>query len=193
MGFKVSVTFLINTAARVSCFCGVFFTFHNNSAKIALLLTKNETITVTRICRKYLSIVALILVSLFLLDASVYTHEDLCIIEQTMSDAEIEAEDCDLDEDSDFTCLDADGVSCLPKSISLFFSIGKTQSENKCSAALRLGQVRRYAPRNNMADSHNYIILKSIKDGADFGSRHLFLCNSIFIHSHYSLTKSFKQ
>jgi len=44
-----------------------------------------------------------------------------------------------------------------------------------------------------MADSHNYIILKSIKDGADFGSRHLFLCNSIFIHSHYSLTKSFKQ
>jgi hypothetical protein len=148
---------------------------------------------VTRICRKYLSIVALILVSLFLLDASVYAHEDLCVIEQTVSNASIDAEDGDLDEDSDFTFGNTNVVSCQPKSISLFFSIGKTQSENKCSDELRLGQVRRYAPRNNVVDSHNYIILKSIKDGADFGSRHLFLCNSIFIYSHYSLTKSFKQ
>ena len=142
-----------------------------------------------RICRKYLSIVALILASLFILDASVYAHEDLCVIEQTLSNDTIDADDCDLDEDSDFSCGNANVISCLPNSFSLFVAIGETQSENKCSVALRLGQVRRYVPRNNMADGHNYIILKSIKDGADFASRHLFLCNDLLNNSLYLLTK----
>ena len=144
--------------------------------------------------RKYLSIVVLILVNLFLLDASVYAREDLCVVAQALTNSSIDdAEDCDLDEDSDFTCRYADAESCLPSSIFLPITIGKTQSENKCSAALRLGQVRRYAPKKSMTDSHHYIILKPIKDGTNLGSHHLFLCNCLLNYLFYSPTKIFKQ
>ena len=61
-------------------------------------------------------------------------------------------------------------------------TLGAKQDENLCSAALRLGQVRRYAPRKNLADSHNYIITKNIKDGADYGSDRLFLSHNSIIY-----------
>ena len=133
--------------------------------------------------RKYVSVVALILMGLFLLDLTFTDQEDLYVMEQTeiLSNLSFDGDEFDEDEDSVFVL---DGPSDGFQSRCDLFpvtTIGEEQNENMCSAALRLGQVRRYAPRKSLADSHNYIITKKIKDGADFGSDHLFLSDkSIF-------------
>ena len=127
--------------------------------------------------RKYVSVVALILMGLFLLDLTFTDQEDLYVMEQTeiQSSMSFDGDEFDEDEDSEFLLNSpSEGFQCRCD----FFpvtSLGEEQNKNMCSAALRLGQVRRYAPRKNLADSHNYIITKNIKDGADFGSNHLFL------------------
>ena len=114
---------------------------------------------------------------LFLLDLTFTDQEDLYVMEQTeiLSNLSFDGDEFDEDEDSVFVL---DGSSDGIQSRCDFFpvtTIGEEQNENMCSAALRLGQVRRYAPRKNLADTHNYIITKNIKDGAGFGSDHLFL------------------
>ncbi len=126
--------------------------------------------------RKYVSVVVLILMGLFLLDLTCTDQEDLCVIEQTeiQSSMSFDGDEFDDDEDSDFVLNgSSEGLQCR---CDLFpvTTIGEEQNENMCSATLRLGQVRRYAPRKNLADSHNYIITKNIKDGANYGSDHLF-------------------
>ena len=133
--------------------------------------------------RKYVSVVALILMGLFLLDLTFTDQEDLYVMEQTeiQSSMSFDGDEFDDDEDSDFVLNGpSDGLQCR---CDLFpvTTIGEEQNENLCSAALRLGQVRRYAPRKNLADSHNYIITKNIKDGANYGSDHLFLSHNSFI------------
>lgn len=126
--------------------------------------------------RKYVSVVALILMGLFLLDLTCTAQENLYVMGQTEILSNMSFDDeFDDDEDSDFVLNgSSDGLQCQ---CDLFpvTTIGEEQNENRCSAALRLGQVRRYAPRKNLANSHNYIVTKNIKDGADFGSDHLFL------------------
>ena len=134
--------------------------------------------------RKYVSVVALILMGLFLLDLTSTAKEDLYVMEQTeiLSTMSFDGDEFDDDEDSDFVLNGpSDGLQCR---CDLFpvTTIGEEQNENMCSAALRLGQVRRYAPRKNSADSHNYIIMKNIKDGVDFGSDHLFLSHNSIIY-----------
>jgi hypothetical protein len=134
--------------------------------------------------RKYVSVVALILMGLFLLDLTNTAQEDLYIMEQTeiLSNMSFDGDEFDDDEDSDFVLNgSSDGLQCR---CDLFpvTTIGEEQNENLCSAALRLGQVRRYAPRKSLADSHNHIITKNIKDGADFGSDHLFLSHNSIIY-----------
>lgn len=127
--------------------------------------------------RKYVSVVALILMGLFLLDLTFTNQEDLYVMEQTeiLSNMSFDGDEFDEDEDSEFLLNNpSDGLQCQCD-FGPVASLGEEQNENLCSAALRLGQVRRYAPRKNLADSHNYIITKNIKDGADFGSDHLFL------------------
>ena len=127
--------------------------------------------------RKYVSVVALILMGLFLLDLTCTDQEDLYVMEQTeiLSNMSFDDDVFDDDEDSDFVLNGpSDGLQCRCDFCPVT-SLGEEQNENLCSAALRLGQVRRYAPRKSLADSHNYIITKNIKDGADFGSDHLFL------------------
>ena len=133
--------------------------------------------------RKYVSVVALILMGLFLLDLTFTDQEDLYVMEQTeiQSSMSFDGDEFDDDEDSDFVLNGpSDGLQCR---CDLFpvTTIGEEQNENMCSAALRLGQVRRYAPRKNLADSHNYIITKNIEDGADYGSDRLFLSHNSFI------------
>ena len=133
--------------------------------------------------RKYVSVVAIILMGLFLLDLTNTDKEDLYVMEQTeiQSTMSLEGDEFDDDEDSDFVLNGpSDGLQCR---CDLFpvTTIGEEQNENLCSAALRLGQVRRYAPRKNLADSHNYIVTKNMKDGADYGSDHLFLSHNSFI------------
>ena len=134
--------------------------------------------------RKYVSVVALILMSLFLLDLTCTAQVDMFVMEQTeiQSSMSFDGDEFDDDEDSDFVLNGpSDGLQCR---CDLFpvTTIGEEQNENLCSAALRLGQVRRYAPRKNLADSHNYIITKNIKDGADYGSDRLFLSHNSIIY-----------
>ena len=127
--------------------------------------------------RKYVSVVALILMGLFLLDLTCTDQEDLYVVEQTeiQSSMSFDGDEFDEDEDSEFLLNSpSDGLQCQCD-FGPVASIGEEQNENLCSAALRLGQVRRYAPRKSLADSHNYIITKNKRDGANFGSDHLFL------------------
>ena len=127
--------------------------------------------------RKYVSVVALILMGLFLLDLTCTAQEDIFVMEQTeiLSNMSFDGDEFDEDEDSEF--LLNNPLEGLQSRCELcpILTLGEEQNENLCSAALRLGQVRRYAPRKSMVDSHNYIITRNIKDGADFGSDHLFL------------------
>ena len=133
--------------------------------------------------RKYVSVVALILMGLFLLDLTCTAQEDMFVMEQTeiQSSMSFDGDEFDDDEDSEFLLNSpSDGLQCRCELFPVS-TIGEEQNENMCSAALRLGQVRRYAPRKSLADSHNYIITKNTKDGADFGSDHLFLSHNSFI------------
>ena len=127
--------------------------------------------------RKYVSVVALILMGLFLLDLTCTDQEDLYVMEQTeiLSNMSFDGDEFDEDEDSDFVLNGPSEALQCRCDFCPVTSIGEEQNENLCSASLRLGQVRRYAPRKNLAESHNYIITKNIKDGADVGSDHLFL------------------
>ena len=134
--------------------------------------------------RKYVSVVTLILMGLFLLDLTCTAQEDIFVMEQTeiLSSMSFDGDEFDDDEDSAFVLNGpSDGLQCRCELFPVT-TIGEEQNENMCSAALRLGQVRRYAPRKNLADSHNYIITRNIKDGADFGSDHLFLSHNSFIY-----------
>ena len=134
--------------------------------------------------RKYVSVVALILMGLFLLDLTSTAQEDIFVMEQTeiLSSMSFDGDEFDDDEDSAFVLNGpSDGLQCRCDFCPVT-SLGEEQNENLCSAALRLGQVRRYAPRKSLADSHNYIITKNIKDGADYGSDHLFLSHNSIIY-----------
>ena len=133
--------------------------------------------------RKYVSVVALILMGLFLLDLTCTAQEDLYVMEQTeiLSNMSFDGDEYDEDEDSAFVLNGpSDGLQCRCDFCPVT-SLGKEQNENLCSAALRLGQVRRYAPRKSLADSHYSNITKYIKDGLDYGSDHLFLSHNSFI------------
>jgi hypothetical protein len=134
--------------------------------------------------RKYVSVVALILMGLFLLDLTSTAQEDIFVMEQTeiLSNMSFDGDEFDDDEDSDFVLNGpSDGLQCQCDFYPVT-SLGEEQNENMCSAALRLGQVRRYAPRKSLADSHNYIITKNIKDGVDYGSDRLFLSHNSIIY-----------
>ena len=127
--------------------------------------------------RKYISVIALILMGLFLLDLTCTAQEDIFVMEQTeiLSNMSFDDDVFDEDEDSDFVLNSpSESLQCRFELFPIL-TLGEEQNENLCSAALRLGQVRRYAPRKSLAYSHNYIVTKNIKDGADFGSGHLFL------------------
>ena len=134
--------------------------------------------------RKYVSVVALILMGLFLLDLTCTAQEDMYVMEQTEIQASMsfDGDEFDDDEDSEFLLNSPSEGFQSRCELCPILTLGAKQDENLCSAALRLGQVRRYAPRKNLADSHNYIIAKNIKDGADYGSDHLFLSHNSFIY-----------
>ena len=134
--------------------------------------------------RKYVSVITLILMGLFLLDLTCTAQEDIFVMEQTeiQSSVSFDGDEFDDDEDSAFVLNgSSDDLQCRCD-LFLVTTIGEEQNENMCSAALRLGQVRRYAPRKNLADSHNYIITKNIRDGANYGSDHLFLSHNSIIY-----------
>ena len=132
--------------------------------------------------QKYVSIVALILMGMLLLDVTTTTQEDMYIMEQTEILSSIDGDEFDEDEDSEFLLNSPSEGFQNRCELCPILTLGAKQDENLCSAALRLGQVRRYAPRKSLADSHNYIVTKNIKDGADYGSDHLFLSHNSIIY-----------
>ena len=134
--------------------------------------------------RKYVSVVALILMGLFLLDLTNTAQEDVIVMEQTeiLSNMSFDGDEFDEDEDSEFLLNSPSEGFQSRFELCPILTLGAKQDENLCSAALRLGQVRRYAPRKNLADSHNYVITKNIKDGADYGSDRLFLSHNSIIY-----------
>ena len=127
--------------------------------------------------RKYVSVVALLLMGLFLLDLTSTAQEDLYVMGQTeiLSNMSFDGDEFDEDEDSEFLLNSPSEGFQSRCELCPILTLGDEQNENLCSAALRLGQVRRYAPRKSQAYSHNSIVMKNSKDGADFGSNHLFL------------------
>ena len=127
--------------------------------------------------RKYVSVVALILMGLFLLDLTSTAQEDLYVMEQTeiLSNTSFDGDEFDEDENSEFLLNSPSEGFQSRCELCPILTLGDEQNENLCSAALRLGQVRRYAPRKSQAYSHNSIVVKNSKDGTDFGSNHLFL------------------
>jgi hypothetical protein len=121
---------------------------------------------------------------LFLLDLTNTAQEDVIVMEQTeiLSNMSFDGDEFDEDEDSEFLLNSPSEGFQSRCELCPILTLGAKQDENLCSAALRLGQVRRYAPRKNLADSHNYIITKNIKDGANYGSDHLFLSHNSIIY-----------
>ena len=99
--------------------------------------------------RKYVSVVALILMGLFLLDLTSTAQEDLYVMEQTeiLSNTSFDGDEFEGDQDSVFV-LDgpSNGLQCRCD-LCPVITIGEEQNENLCSAALRLGQVRRVTPQ----------------------------------------------
>ena len=153
---------------------------NNNSSTYPLLLSTN----MIDFFRKYVSVVALILMGLFLLDLTSTAQEDLYVMEQTeiLSNMSFDGDEFDEDEDSEFLLNSPSEGFQSRCELCPILTLGDEQNENLCSAALRLGQVRRYAPRKSQAYSHNYIVMKNSKDGADFGSDHLFLSHNSIYH-----------
>ena len=140
--------------------------------------------TMIEFFRKYVSVVALILMGLFFLDLTCTAQEDIFVMEQTEIQASMsfDGDEFDEDEDSEFLLNSPSEGFQSRCELCPILTLGAKQDENLCSAALRLGQVRRYAPRKSLADSHNYIITKNIKDGANYGSDRLFLSHNSIIY-----------
>ena len=76
-------------------------------------------------------------------------------------------DDFDLDDDDDEMVTNTFVEDKAWASIPTLETIGQKTEGSKCSHALLRGQVRRYSPRNNFSDSHNYVILKNTKSGVD--------------------------
>jgi len=78
------------------------------------------------------------------------------------------ADDFDLDNDDDDEVANISFVENKAwPSISAHEAIGQKTKGSKCSQALLRGQVRRYSPRNNLSDGHNYTLLSIMKSGVD--------------------------
>ena len=77
-------------------------------------------------------------------------------------------EDFDLDDDDEdaavtYTFVDDKARASIPT----LETIGPKTGGSKCSQSLLRGQARRYSPRNNLSDSHNYVILSNTESGVD--------------------------
>ena len=92
------------------------------------------------------------------------------LAKQTVSSAcmSVIGDDFDLDEDDDDDIVTTSFDEAKDwTSISMLEACGQKTERSKCSMALLRGQVRRYSPRNNLSDSHNYTLLSIMKSGVD--------------------------
>ncbi len=122
------------------------------------------------VLRKYGSVFMLVLMSMVMvcLVADEYGDPQQLLIQTASSTCmAVVADDFDLDDDDD----EAVNISFVENkawaSIPTLETIGQKTEGGKCSQALLRGQVRRYSPRNNFSDSHNYTLLSIMKSGVD--------------------------
>ena len=120
--------------------------------------------------RKYGSFIMLVLMSMVMvcLVADEYGDPQQLLIQTASSTCTaVVADDFDLDDDDD----EAVNISFVENkawaSILTLETIGQKTEGSKCSQALLRGQVRRYSPRNNLSDSHNYTLLSIMKSGVE--------------------------
>ena len=120
--------------------------------------------------RKYGSVLMLVLMGLVMLCLVADEYGDpQQLVTQTASSScmAVVADDFDLDDDDDEIVTNTFIEDKAWASIPMLETIGQKTEGSKCSHALLRGQVRRYSPRNNLSDSHNYVILKNTKSGVD--------------------------
>lgn len=136
--------------------------------------------------RKYCSTMVLILISIvsicFIVDQF---NDSQHLAKQTAMTLSMMVEDNDIDVDDD----DKDDVATQslhpevsPTHILSAINIKKI-TESKCPMALLRGQVRRYSPRNSLADSYNYTLLSALYSGV-VSNHATFFCHP----KHYATT-----
>ena len=122
--------------------------------------------------RKYGSVFMLVLMGMVMvcLVADEYGDPQQLVTQTATSTCmTVLADDFDLDDDDD----DEDEIcnhffegKCFTRIWTVPIDVRELK-ENKCPSDLLRGQVRRYSPRNNLSDSHNYILLSNLKSGVD--------------------------
>lgn len=122
--------------------------------------------------RKYGSVFMLVLMSMVMmcLVADEYGDSQQLVTQTATSTCmTVLADDFDLeddDEDEDEICNYFFGNKCSTWTWAVASDVRKLEG-SKCSSDLLRGQVRRYSPRNNLSDSHNYTLLSIMKSGVD--------------------------
>ncbi|MBR4560487.1 MAG: hypothetical protein IKO23_01055 [Bacteroidales bacterium] len=89
-------------------------------------------------------------------------------------------DDFDWDDDDDEVVINTFVEQKVWASFPTLEAIGRKSAGNKCSQALLRGQVRRYSPRNNLSDSHNYTLLSIMKSGVDLFHATFFVLTTSF-------------
>ena len=136
--------------------------------------------------RKYGSFIMLVLMSMVLvclvadeyLDAQQLAKQTASSVSMT-----IVADDFDLDDEDDedeicnhfFEGNDGAKVWAVTNDV-------RKLEESKRPSALQRGQVRRYSPRNDLSDSHNYTLLSITKSGVDWFHATFFYAIHIIIN-----------
>ena len=122
--------------------------------------------------RKYGSVFMLVLMSMVMvcLVADEYGDSRQLVTQTATSTCmTVLADDFDLDDDDDDEdeiCNHFFGNKCSTWIWTVASDVRKLEG-SKCPSDLLRGQVRRYSPRNNLSDSHNYTLLSIMKSGVD--------------------------
>ena len=109
------------------------------------------------------------------------------LAKQTVSSAcmSVIGDDFDLDEDDDDDIVTTSFDEAKDwTSTSMLEACGQKTERSKCSMALLRGQVRRYSPRNNLSDSHNYTLLSIMKSGVDLFHATFFVSSTTLLTKH---------
>jgi hypothetical protein len=120
--------------------------------------------------RKYGSVFMLVLMSMVMVCLVADENGDsqqLVTRTATSTCMTVLADDFDLeDDDEDEICNHFFGNKCSTWTWAVASDVRKLEG-SKCPSDLLRGQVRRYSPRNNLSDSHNYTLLSIMKSGVD--------------------------
>ena len=124
------------------------------------------------VLRKYGSVFMLVLMSMVMVCLVTDEYGDpQQLVTQTASSTcmTVLVDDFDLDDNDDDEneiCYHFFGNKCSTWIWAVASDVRKLEG-SKCPSALLRGQVRRYSPRNNLSDSHNYTLLSIMKSGVD--------------------------